>query len=80
MKARLLFALVVSFLIIGCSKPSSIEPNYPVDNSPIVYITNTGKKYHTSECRYLNYSKIPIRVNEARLTNKTRCSVCNPPF
>ena len=79
---KIYLLLIISFLIIGCSKPSSvnIEYNYPVDNSPIVYITETGNKYHTSKCGYLKYSKIPIRLNDARLTNRTRCSVCEPPF
>jgi len=26
-----------------------------------VYITNTGKKYHSSGCRYLSKSRIPIQ-------------------
>ena len=80
LEQKIVFALIVGFLIIGCSKPSSVEYNYPVDTSPIVYITNTGEKYHTSGCRYLKYSAISIRLNDAKLTNKTRCSVCEPPF
>ena len=81
LEQKLVFALIVGFLlVIGCSKPSSVVYDYPVDNSPIVYVTNTGEKYHTSGCGYLKYSAISIRLNDAKLTNKTRCSVCKPPF
>ena len=37
------------------------EPPY----NPIVYITNTGEKYHQYHCQYLLESRIPIRLSEA---------------
>ena len=42
-----------------------------------VYITRTGAKYHRSTCRYLNYSKIPIKLEKAK-QSYTPCSVCKP--
>ena len=44
-----------------------------------VYVTNTGKKYHTAICRYLSKSMIPISLSEARARYEP-CSVCSPPI
>jgi endonuclease YncB( thermonuclease family) len=43
-----------------------------------VYITKTGKKYHSSGCRSLARSKIPTPLVRARLTLEP-CKVCKPP-
>jgi hypothetical protein len=43
-----------------------------------VYITATGKKYHTSKCRYLQYSHVAIALPQANERGYTACSVCNP--
>lgn len=43
-----------------------------------VYITKTGKKYHSDGCRYLSKSKIPISLSNAKMGYEP-CSVCNPP-
>ncbi len=48
-------------------------------DDPIVYITKSGKKYHTATCPYLRKSKIPIRLSEAVAEGYTPCSRCNPP-
>mgnify|MGYP000913844550 CR=1 FL=1 len=45
---------------------------------PIVYITNTGTKYHRDGCRYLSSSKIAIRLSEAIRRGYGPCSVCRP--
>jgi hypothetical protein len=45
----------------------------------IVYITDTGKKYHTATCRSLAKSKIPISLKDAKAQGYTPCSVCKPP-
>lgn len=45
----------------------------------IVYITKTGKKYHSENCRYLSKSKIPISLKEAVKKGCAPCSVCGPP-
>lgn len=44
-----------------------------------VYITKTGSKYHTANCRYLSKSCIPIKLGEAKAEGYTPCSVCAPP-
>lgn len=44
----------------------------------IVYITNTGSKYHKSSCSYLRQSKIQIDESKAIRQGYTPCSRCNP--
>lgn len=45
-------------------------------NSAIVYVTNTGKKYHRSSCSYLKKSKIQMNLSEAQSEGYTPCSKC----
>ena len=45
----------------------------------IVYITETGEKYHKSGCQYLKKSKIEITLEEAKANGYTPCSRCRPP-
>src|SRR5690349_18454757 len=44
-----------------------------------VYVTNTGKKYHEDNCRYLKNSKIQTTLSQALNGGYTACSVCSPP-
>jgi len=46
--------------------------------SQSVYITKTGKKFHTSDCSYLKSSKIEISLNDAIGRGYSPCSRCNP--
>jgi len=58
--------------------PTSTTP--PVgDSSTIVYITESGTKYHVDGCSYLSKSKIPITLGEAKAQGYGACSKCNPP-
>lgn len=41
-----------------------------------VYITRTGKKYHSSNCRYLSKSKIVIDIKKAQASGYSACKVC----
>jgi micrococcal nuclease len=50
------------------------------DENTIVYITKTGTKYHSANCRYLSKSKIPITLKEAVERGYGPCSVCGPPI
>jgi micrococcal nuclease len=50
-----------------------------VDSKTIVYITRSGTKYHTENCRSLSKSKIPITLGEAIQKGYTPCSICKPP-
>jgi hypothetical protein len=44
-----------------------------------VYITRSGKKYHSDGCRYLAGSKIAISLKDAKAKGYTACKVCHPP-
>lgn len=46
------------------------------DNSEIVYITDTGSKYHRYGCRYLSDSCIEISLSDAISNGYTACSAC----
>lgn len=48
------------------------------NDDPIVYITNTGEKYHRDGCRFLDQSKIEKHLSEVQ-GNYQPCGVCNPP-
>lgn len=64
----------------GLWSPKEEEKKTEVSEETIVYITRTGKKYHTEDCRYLSKSKIPITLKEAIQRGYTSCSVCSPPL
>ena len=59
-------------------KPT-VKPTTKPSTDPIVYITDTGKKYHTSGCRYLNDSKKAVKLSWAKANGYTACGVCHPP-
>ena len=52
--------------------------SYAPDDDPIVYITETGTKYHRDGCQFLAKSKIPIKKSEAIKQGYTPCGVCKP--
>lgn len=54
------------------------EYKIQIEKLQIVYITNTGKKYHSSGCSYLKQSKNAIDKNSAIFQGYTACSRCNP--
>ncbi|MDR2494338.1 MAG: thermonuclease family protein [Spirochaetaceae bacterium] len=45
----------------------------------IVYVTNSGKKYHRETCGSLSRSKIMIPLEDAIRSNYEPCALCNPP-
>jgi micrococcal nuclease len=46
---------------------------------PLVYITETGAKYHMEGCRYLERSCIPILLSTAAAVGYEPCGHCKPP-
>lgn len=48
------------------------------NEDPIVYITNTGSKYHRSSCRTLKKSQIEKHLSEVQGSYEP-CGICNPP-
>ena len=47
--------------------------------STVVYITDSGEKYHRDGCRYLAKSKIKTTLAKAKAAGCEPCSVCDPP-
>ena len=45
----------------------------------IVYITDTGERYHQTWCQYLSQSKHEVTLQEAVNRGLTPCKVCKPP-
>lgn len=70
----LVSALSPSFSAV--SLPVKVERIQPI--TEVVYITNTGKKYHKTSCRYLKSSKIKTTKAEAIAAGYTACKVCKP--
>lgn len=58
--------------------PSQLKPGNP-PSKIIVYISKSGKKYHTEKCRFVSSHKTPISLEEAKKKGYTPCSICNPP-
>lgn len=66
MKKHLSFLVIIFFLLI----------NQAV--SQIVYVTKSGKKFHTENCRYYNNNAIAIDLSEAESKGYTPCKACKP--
>ncbi|WP_167957494.1 ComEC/Rec2 family competence protein [Anaerosporobacter faecicola] len=67
------------------AKPTDLSKgtstNTSDDNSSksnVVYITDTGKKYHKAGCRYLKSSKTKTTVEKAKKAGYEPCKVCKP--
>jgi hypothetical protein len=68
-KSRVVLVVILFFALL-CS--------FVFAESITVYITKTGEKYHTSTCRYLSKSKIPIELKDALEQGYEPCKVCKP--
>lgn len=55
----------------------TIQSMQPDNESIIVYVTQTGSKYHVENCSSLPKSKIEISLEEA-IKKYEPCSMCNP--
>lgn len=59
--------------------PIAITPEPAEDTETIiVYVTETGSKYHDDGCQYLRKSKIPMELEDAQASYGL-CSRCHPP-
>lgn|GEM_PF-6247639 len=43
-----------------------------------IFVTETGKRYHSGGCRTLKNSRIPINIAEAKAAGFTPCGICKP--
>lgn len=69
---RLCIALVSALLCISMITPVTVM----AAGNDIVYITNTGKKYHAANCSSLRKSKHAITLANAKASGYTPCSKC----
>ena len=74
----ILVALATGPAITVAQQPAP-QPQQTQTKEQTVYVTKTGKKYHTATCRYLAKSKIPMSLKDAKTKGYTPCSVCRPP-
>ena len=58
-------------------KPTEAPQVIETPKAEQVYITNTGSKYHRKHCRFLEKSKIPIDLAEAKAGEYEPCKVCH---
>lgn len=63
---------------IDYSSDVSDDTSDDVTPDPIVYITDTGSKYHRADCRTLKDSKIEKHLSEVKGSYQP-CGVCHPP-
>jgi competence protein ComEC len=73
---------LLAFSTTSCLDRASSSARYTAaaaDASAVVYITDTGDKYHQSDCRYLKDSKIETTLTKAKTQGYKPCSVCKPP-
>lgn len=69
---RLCIALVSALLCISMIAPVTVM----AAENDVVYITNTGKKYHAANCSSLRKSKHAITLANAKASGYTPCSKC----
>jgi viral protein TPX len=58
-------------------KPTPAPTQAP--EAVVVYITDTGEKYHRAGCRHLSKSKQEISLAKAVAQGYTPCGTCKPP-
>lgn len=79
MKKLLSLSLCFTLILFcGCSKKPKKYTSTEADGI-IVYITDTGHKYHKEKCSYLKLTKNKITLAEAIEDGYTPCLVCVPP-
>lgn len=81
---RRLTTVVLALFMLGVGAAPMVAQapapqQQPQTKEQTVYITRTGKKYHTATCRYLSRSKIATSLKDAKANGYTPCSVCKPP-
>lgn len=75
-----ILSILITLFLVSCSKETTNEPNIPripnEDEKTVVYVTNTGEKYHEYGCQYLNYSCVEKELQKAIDEGYTPCSIC----
>lgn len=71
------FALPI-LLALAASYATAQPKNPPQNKKSLVYVTESGKKYHVKNCRLKHGSK-GITLEEAKKKGYKPCEVCKPP-
>ena len=63
------------------SKPKEApkQADTPQADEPIVFISPTGAKYHTRDCRHRTENSTAVPLSEAKAQGYEPCKVCRPP-
>ena len=72
---RSLVCIVLALLVVA----SCCGVAYADNRGETVYITKTGKCYHTATCGYLRKSCIEVTLEYAVSSGYNRCDKCHPP-
>lgn len=64
---------------VAAAAASQPTEDAPASDDTIVYITRTGKRYHTADCEHLKASKKAVTLKEAKKRGLTPCGTCDPP-
>jgi len=73
MKRVIVVLLILALITITLFAEDSDE-----FNEIIVFITNTGTKYHRETCNSLRRSKIPVTLEQAIERGYEACRICKP--
>ena len=78
--AGTLFSAALTFAQIPALLSSQNTPTIraAANQSQIVYVTRTGKRYHRASCRYAQ-NGIATTIAEAIAHGFTPCHICRPP-
>lgn len=76
MRKKLLFLLLALSLCLSLHVTALATAS---NANTLVYVTDTGDKYHVRSCHYLK-SVNAFTLEQAVIDGKTPCSYCNPPL
>jgi micrococcal nuclease len=80
MRKHRITILIVFGLVLAFSLELSARSPLPQSNAEAtVYVTRTGRKYHTASCRYLRKGATAMKLRDAVKAGYAPCSVCKPP-
>ena len=68
----------IVYEVIEETKPVEVINPTEVNADDVVYITNSGSRYHTATCRWVSDSCIEISLEAAISSGYTPCGTCNP--
>ena len=70
---------LAAFLTLACLTPGTTGVNVMASTgaSDVVYVTQTGGRYHRASCRYAK-NATPVTRQEAESRGLTPCKVCKP--